>query len=213
MPKCKYDWPEAGQRKLLGKRISRLDGPAKVNGQAKFSHDINRPGMLHAKILGCPHAHAQVKVLDTSEAEKLPGVKAVRIIQGVGSEIQWAGDEVVAVAAVSEEIAKDAISKIKVEYEVLPHLVHEQDLSQAGDRAKPAPEQRSGDPDAAFKDPEAVVSEGFYGTPVIIHCVLEAHGGVAEWSDAQNLKVWLSTQNVSGLPSQFAEALGIPAAR
>ena len=210
MAKCKYDWPEAGQRKLIGKRISRVNGPAMASGQAKYSYDINRPGMLYARLLACPYAHAKIKSIDTSEAEKLPGVKTVRIIQPVGTEIQWAGDEIVAVVAEREEIAEDALRRIKVEYEKLPHIVHEEDLSQVGDRAKPAPEQRTGDPDAAFKDPDAVISEGYYGLPVIIHCTPETHGGVAEWVDAENLRVWISTQNVSGLPPQIAETLGTP---
>lgn len=212
MAKCKYDWPEAGERRLIGKRISRLDGPAKSSGQAKYAYDINRPGMLFGKVLRSPFAHAKITAIDTSAAEKLPGVKAVRVIQGAGREIQWAGDEVAAVAAVSEEIAEDAVRRINVEYERLPHLVVEEDLSKVGERTKPAVEQRTGDPESAFKDPEAVISEGFYGLPVITHCCLESHGQAAEWTDPQNLKVWPSTQNVSGLPAQFAEALGIPAA-
>jgi xanthine dehydrogenase YagR molybdenum-binding subunit len=210
MAKCKYDWPEAGQRKLIGKRISRLDGPVKARGEAKYSYDINRPGMLHAKMLTCPYAHAKIKAIDTSAAEKLPGVKAVRIIQAVGTEIQWAGDEIVAVAAVSEEIARDALSKIKVEYEPLPHVVKEEDLSKVGDRGKPAAEVKSGDPDAAFKDPEAVISDGYYGAQVIGHCTWETHGLVAEWT-GENLTVWISTQNVSGMPGEFGRELGIPA--
>ena len=210
MAKCKYDWPEAGQRKLIGKRISRLDGPVKVRGEAKYSYDINRPGMLHAKMLACPYAHAKIKAIDTSAAEKLPGVKAVRIIQAVGTEIQWAGDEIVAVAAVSEEIARDAVSKIKVEYEPLPHVVKEEDLTKVGDCGKPAAEQRVGDPDGAFKDPEAVISEGLYGATVIGHCTWETHGLVAEWS-GENLTVWVSTQSVSSIPGEFGQELGIPA--
>jgi xanthine dehydrogenase YagR molybdenum-binding subunit len=181
-----------------------------ASGQAKYSYDINRPGMLYARLLACPYAHAKIKSIDTSEAEKLPGVKTVRIIQRVGTEIQWAGDEIVVVVAEREEIAEDALRRIKVEYEKLPHIVHEEDLSQVGDRAKPAPEQRAGDPDAAFKDPDAVISEGYYGLPVIIHCTPETHGGVAERVDAENLKVWISTQMVSGLPPLFAEPLGTP---
>jgi xanthine dehydrogenase YagR molybdenum-binding subunit len=181
-----------------------------ASGQAKYSYDINRPGMLYARLLACPYAHAKIKSIDTSEAEKLPGVKTVRIIQRVGTEIQWAGDEIVVVVAEREEIAEDALRHIKVEYEKLPHIVHEEDLSQVGDRAKPAPEQRAGDPDAAFKDPDAVISEGYYGLPVIIHCTPETHGGVAERVDAENLKVWISTQMVSGLPPLFAEPLGTP---
>jgi xanthine dehydrogenase YagR molybdenum-binding subunit len=211
MAKCKYDWPEAGDRELIGKSISRLDGPVKSSGRAKFSYDISRPGMLHGKLLGCPYAHAKIKSIDTSEAEKLPGVKAVRIIQGPGTEIRWAGDEVVGVAAVSEDIARDALSKVKVEYEVLPHLVKEDDLSKVGDRAKPIPEQRSGDPEAAFKDPEAVISEGFYGAQMIAHCCLETHGQVTEWTDPESLQVWASTQSVSALPGQYADGVSIPA--
>jgi len=211
MPKCKYDWPEAGERRLIGKRISRIDGPVKSSGRAKYSYDVNLPGMLCAKMLGCPYAHAKIVSIDTSEAEKLPGVKVVRVIQGPGTEIQWEGDEVVAVAAVTEEIAEDALSKIKVEYEQLPHLVHEEVLTEVGDRGKPAAEIKSGDPDAAFKDKNSVISEGTYGASVIAHCCLEAHGGVYDWPDENTLVTWHSTQNVSGVPGQLAEALGIPA--
>ncbi len=83
MPKCKYDWPEAGERKLIGKRISRVDGPAKSSGKAKYTYDVNLPGMLYGKILRSPYAHAKITALDTSAAESTPGVKAVRKIQDV----------------------------------------------------------------------------------------------------------------------------------
>jgi xanthine dehydrogenase YagR molybdenum-binding subunit len=211
MPKCKYDWPEAGERRHIGKRITRVDGPVKSSGRAEYSYDVNLPGMLYGKMLGCPYAHAKIVSIDTSEAEKLPGVKVVRVIQGPGTEVQWEGDEVVAVAAVTEEIAEDALGKIKVEYEQLPHLVHEEVLTEVGDHGKPAAEIKSGDPDAAFKDKKSVISEGTYGAQVITHCCLEAHGGVYEWQDENNLVTWHSTQNVSGVPGQLAEALGIPA--
>jgi xanthine dehydrogenase YagR molybdenum-binding subunit len=207
MPKCKYDWPEAGERKIIGKRISRIDGPAKSSGKAKYTYDINEPGMLFAKIYRSPYAHAKIIALDTSAAEKLPGVKAVYVIQGVGKEIQWAGDEIVAVAATSEEIAQDAVRLVKVEFEQLPHLVLEEDLDQAGDHAKPAGGEKSGDPDKAFSDPDVVISEGYYGISVITHCCLEAHGVVAEWPDANSLKAWASTQGVSTVPGQFGQAL------
>src|SRR3954454_12782153 len=92
-------WPEAKDRKLLGTRISRLDGPAKASGRAEYTYDLKPPGMLWAKVLRCPHAHARVTALDVSGAQRMPGVKAVRVIQGEGSEIQWSLDEVAAVAA------------------------------------------------------------------------------------------------------------------
>jgi len=206
MDKCKYDWPAAGERSLIGKRIKRIDGPAKSSGGAKYTYDINRPGLLVAKIYRSPYAHAKITALDTSEAEKLPGVKTVQVILGVGKETNWVGDEIVALAAESEDIAEDALRKIKVEFEELPHLVLEEDLQQAGDHAKPAGGKTVGDPVKAFSDPDVVVSEGYYGIATITHCCLEAHGNVAEWT-GEKLLTYSSTQNVPGLPSQFGQSL------
>ncbi|HZU30027.1 MAG TPA: molybdopterin cofactor-binding domain-containing protein, partial [Candidatus Angelobacter sp.] len=119
----KYGWPAPEQRSLIGKRISRVDGPEKASGRAKYTYDVHRPGMLYGKVVRCPHAHAKVTSVDISAAEKMPGVKGVFIIQDKGSEIHWAGDDVVVVAAVDEPIAADAARTVKVEYEVLPHFV------------------------------------------------------------------------------------------
>jgi xanthine dehydrogenase YagR molybdenum-binding subunit len=279
---AKYGWPAADQRSLIGKRISRVDGPEKVSGRAKYTYDVHRPGMLYGKVVRSPHAHAKVVSVDTSAAEKLPGVKGVYVIQDKGSEIHWAGDDVVVVAAVDEPTAADAARLVKVEYEVLPHFVDDfnqpkniaentaplspRDLFQmfnndapddqviaaaqkrglafqlapemiqrmkdnevsetvikalqAAPVKQPQPsnspfkkesEQVKGDPDAAFKEAE-VVSEGVYGCPVITHCCLESHGSIAEWTDSDHLFSHVSTQNVSGLAGQFAQALKIPEA-
>jgi xanthine dehydrogenase YagR molybdenum-binding subunit len=276
----KYGWPAADQRTLIGKRISRVDGPDKVSGRAKYTYDVHRPGMLYGKVVRSPHAHAKVVSVDTSAAEKMPGVKGVYIIQDKGSEIHWAGDDVVVVAAVDEPTAADAARTIKVEYEPLPHFVDDftqpqnvpenngpltrRDLFQMFDDEVPeqqfiavlqkrglafkvspalikqlkddeepenvikaiqtAPvkepepnnssykkeaEQVKGDPDAGFKEAE-VVSEGVYGCPVITHCCLESHGSIAEWTDNDHLFSHISTQNVSGLAGQYAQALKIP---
>ncbi len=118
-----YSWPDPATRPLLGKKISRVDGPVKASGRAKYSYDYNPQGLLAGTILRCPYAHARVKSIDSSAAEKMPGVKAVEVIQGPGTEIFWAGDEIVGVAAVDEGTAEDALRAIKVEYEVLPHFV------------------------------------------------------------------------------------------
>ena len=138
-----------------------------------------------AKLCTCPYAHAKIKSIDVSAAKSLPGVKAVLVVQAPEKKIQWAGDEIAAVAAVTEEIAEDAVRRIKVEYEQLPHLVREEDLkkAEAAGRTKAGGEQTTGDPDKAFQDPDAVISEGYYGLPVITHCCLESHGNVAEWAD------------------------------
>lgn len=118
-----YQWPDPATRPLLGKPISRVDGPVKVSGRAKYTYDYNPDGLLAGKILRCPYAHARITSLDTSVAERMSGVKAVHVIQGPGIEVFWAGDEIVGVAAVDEPTAEDAIRAIKVQYEVLPHFV------------------------------------------------------------------------------------------
>src|SRR5918993_5887996 len=102
-----YSWPEMSQRKLIGKRISRVDGIPKASGRAKYSSDLNPQGLLHAVLLTCPHAHARVRSVDTRAAEKMKGVTAVRVISPAGTEIQWAGTEVAAVAATNESLARD----------------------------------------------------------------------------------------------------------
>ena len=136
----------------------------------------------------------------------MPGVKTVQVILGVGKEVNWVGDEIVALAAESEDIAEDALGKIKVEFEELPFLVLEEDLKQAGDHAKAAGGKTAGDPAKAFSDPDVVISEGYYGIQTITHCCLEAHGNVAEWT-GEKLLTHSSTQNVPGLPSQIGQTL------
>src|SRR5262245_37743732 len=119
----KYAWPAPEQRSLIGKRISRVDGPEKVTGRAKYTSDVQRPGMLYGTVLRCRQPHAKVVSVDISAAEKMPGVAAVHVVQGPGSEIMWAGDDIVVVAAVDERAAADAARMVKVEYEPLPFFV------------------------------------------------------------------------------------------
>jgi xanthine dehydrogenase YagR molybdenum-binding subunit len=165
--------------------------------------------MLFARILRCPHAHARITKIDISAAENMAGVKAVRVIQDVGAEIQWSLDEVAVVAATTEEIAGDAVRAIQVEYEVLPHFVNEENLA-AAPETKPAEEEVTGDPDTAMGAVD-VKMKGNYGLAMIAHCCLESHGQVSEWEDEENVTVWVSTQNVSGIPGQIAEKVGVPA--
>lgn len=213
MATCKYNWPPEGERSLIGKSVSRLDGPVKSSGRAKYTYDINRPGMLYGRILRSPYPHCKIKSIDTSAIDKLATVKAIRIIQGPGSEIRWVGDEIVAIAAISEDAAEDALRLIKVEYEVLPHFVMDEDIEAAkkAGYTKPGSTDTVGDPKTAFAAADTVVAEGFYGAPVVTHNCMETHGDVAEWPDAQHLRVWASTQGVSVIPGQFAEVMNLPA--
>src|SRR5205823_5698795 len=123
-----YNWPPMDQRRVMGKPYKRVDGPAKASGRAKYASDANLKDMLFGAYLTSPHAHARVTSIDTSAAESTKGVMAVHVIATPGTEIQWAGAEIAAVAATTEEVAKEAARKIKVQYEVLPHLVNEADL-------------------------------------------------------------------------------------
>ncbi len=123
---------------VVGKSVARKDAPEKVTGRAKYTADIILPGILHAKVLRSPYAHAKISTVDTRRAEALPGVKAVvthkDIVRKVAfrdegefhdmyileDKVRYVGDEVAGVAAESEDIAEEAIRLIRVEYEVLP---------------------------------------------------------------------------------------------
>jgi xanthine dehydrogenase YagR molybdenum-binding subunit len=222
-------WPK--KKRLIGTKVSRVDGPAKATGRAKYSYDINRPGMLHGVILRCPYARAKVKSIDTSKAEKMPGVKAIHIIatpqknkDGTESprELFYAGDEVVALAADTEEHALDAMRELAagVEYEQLEFMVREDEaLSHPDKKTTPGQgnsnvqaagkEYTKGNVEEAFKTSDAVVT-GVYGAAVISHQCLEPHGLVAEWTSDGGLTVWASTQATTGTAQALAGAFGIP---
>lgn len=203
-----YHWPPKDKRRIIGKPHSRVDGIAKSTGKAKYNSDLNPQGLLFGYILSSPYAHCRVTSIDTSPAEKLPGVTAVRVINGAGKELQWQGQEIASIAATSEDIARDAARKIKVEYEVLEHLVDEKDLAKVGSHAKPSGEVTTGDPEKAFQEADAT-SEGFYGIPVITHCCLEPHGQMVEWK-GDTVNYYPSTQNVSALGSELARSIKVP---
>ena len=126
--------------KVVGTRPLRPDGIDKVTGRAKFGADANAPGMLYGLILRSPHAHARIKSIDTSKAEKLQGVKAVVtrddfkrpdradlidiwINVMARDKALYDGHAVAAVAATSKAVAREALRLIKVKYEVLPHVI------------------------------------------------------------------------------------------
>jgi xanthine dehydrogenase YagR molybdenum-binding subunit len=205
-----YSWPPTEKRKIIGQRYKRVDGPIKSSGRAKYSSDLNPKDLLFGAYLTSPYAHARVTNIDTSAAEKTAGVKAVHVSAPAGTEIQWPGAEIAAVAATTEEIARDAVRKIKVDYEVLPHLVKEDDLSKAAARSKAAGERVTGDPDKAFQEAE-VVSEGQYGIPVVTHCTLESHGQVTQWQGDQ-VHVWPSVQDVTNYAGQLGKNLKVETA-
>ena len=137
--------------KVVGTRPVRHDGADKVTGLARYSADLNLPGMLYGKVLRSPHAHARIKSIDTGKAEAMPGVRAVitgaDIVEPAGrasdlaegaminfkflsnnvmaqDKALYKGHAIAAVAAVSAHIAEEALAQIDVEYEALPPVMH-----------------------------------------------------------------------------------------
>jgi xanthine dehydrogenase YagR molybdenum-binding subunit len=206
---------------VLGTPVKRLDAPDKVTGRAKYTFDIARPGMLYGRIVRSPHPRARIKAIDLTAARSAPGVKAALAWRDPANPqrntVMFQGDEVAAVAADTEERAFDAARLIKVEYEVLPHVILV-DQALAGNAPEVFPDgnvlqgaaQETGDLAAGFKQAAHVVEET-YATHVITHVCLESHGGVCEW-DGENLTAWVSTQGVSASREGLASGLGIPQA-
>lgn len=205
-----YKWPPMAKRKIMGQRLNRLDGPVKSSGRAKYPSDLNPQGLLQGALLTSPYAHAKVRSIDTAPAKSMPGVASVRTFVKVGDEVNWAGAELALVAADTEEQARDAVRAIKIDWEVLPHVVKDENLAKVGTRAKAAGEKVTGDPDKAFAEAD-VKLDSEYGIPVITHCCLEPHGQVISWK-GDNLEFFPSTQAVSTVANQLASLINVPAA-
>src|ERR1041385_6173527 len=127
-----YSWPPMEKRKVIGTSPKRLDGLQKSAGRAKYSSDKKIKDMLYGAYVHSPYAHARVKSVDVRGAEKDKGVRATFIATQPGTEVRSQGFEIAAVAADTEEIAREAARKIKVDYEVLPHFVEDDQLAKAG---------------------------------------------------------------------------------
>lgn len=201
----KYDWPAMQDRTVLGTSVNRLDGPWKVRGTAEYAYDRNLDGMLYAVLKHSPHAHAKIVSIDVEPAKRVKGFRAVEIIHDAGAEIQWFGQEVLAVAADSEEAARDCAAAINIQYEVLPHLVQEEDVKKAGEknRVQPAKDETKGEENAPAAEVE---HEGYYGLATITHCCLEPHGQVIDWK-GDEITVYASTQAVHRLGGDLATGL------
>lgn len=235
--------PDGGQSpkpwrktEVVGARIPRVDAYERVSGAAVYPQDISLPDMLHGAILRCPHAHAKVLEIDTSKAEKMPGVRAVLTGDSPGAAQPWyfgrgrsfgrlfdtecrhEGEEVAVVAAETPQQAFDAIRAIRVEYEVLPFIVdHDEALDpaaptvQAGGNLVGEPRIRvRGDLEAGFAEAKVVVERSFR-TSYEIHAPLEPHGSVARW-EGNRLTIWDSTQGVFPIQQAMARVMGLPLA-
>jgi xanthine dehydrogenase YagR molybdenum-binding subunit len=240
-------WGPNDKHTLLNHYMPRVDGPLKVSGAAHYTYDVRLPGMLYGRVLRSPHAHARVLKIDASAARRLPGVKAIvgatdeEVVKGPnranevtdrkdqndagktppanGREriVRFAGEPVAAVAALTPELAEDAIRAIRVEYEILPHVVRAEDAAKAGapkvyDEGNLEEKEKRGDQsktEEALSKAEVVI-EAEYRTPIIHHACLETHGNTIDYRGGETATVYASTQWTFSIPKDAARELGLP---
>ncbi|HLK47870.1 MAG TPA: xanthine dehydrogenase family protein molybdopterin-binding subunit [Bryobacteraceae bacterium] len=221
--------------KTLGHPTSRIDAMKRVTGTATYTGDLRVPGMLYARVLRSPHAHARIKRIDVSRAQALPGVKAILthencdVIWGSGdmrnkrylfnNPVRFAGDAVAAVAATDRHTAEEAMRLIEVEYEKLPFVLDPEDALkpgaveiQAGGNLSPTargqrePETyRRGNIETGFAAADRVF-EDHYSSPHINNAQLEPRVAIAQWNGDQ-LTVFTPTQGISNCHTEMARDL------
>lgn len=222
---------------FIGTETPRPDAPDKVAGKALYIHDIVRPGMLYGKIKFSEFAHARIKHIDTSRAERLPGVRAV--ITGYNTpeirigfirdntalkkdKVRQYRDEVAAVAATAPGIAEEAVELIRVEYEELPGvfspeealrdgapLVHERDARgrPKEDNLVPVPWRFVAGDVEKAKAEAAYIAEDHYETSLIQQSCLGTAGCIAEFDLQNNLIMHTKTQIPFLAQTDFNRAL------
>jgi xanthine dehydrogenase YagR molybdenum-binding subunit len=213
---------------VVGRRVPRVEGEAKVTGRARYAYDIRLPGLLYTAVLRSPHPHARIRHLDTARAARLPGVRAVLSSQNAppiewyrdsrvfDTTLRFAGEEVAAVAADTPDIARDALGLIEVQYETLPFVVSLEaalapdapPLREGGNLADEPSVYERGDVAAGLAAADVVVDET-YTTQTAVHNPLEPHGCTATW-EGDVLTLWDSTQSIFEVRQQVAQKLGLP---
>ena len=212
----------------IGKSVLRRDLPAKLTGEAKYAADIQLPGMLVGKILRSPHPHAEIVSVDVSGVESMAGVHAVvtpfDVPEGsiapdlpiLDTEVRFVGDEVAAVAAEDEDLARDAIGRIVVEYEILPFVT---DMRKALEPDAPPVHEggnlvggepitlERGNVSEGFAEADMILEDTFR-TPSHSGAALEPRAAVASWN-GDNLTVWKSTRGAHADRLMLSIALGI----
>ncbi|HEV7134240.1 MAG TPA: xanthine dehydrogenase family protein molybdopterin-binding subunit [Gaiellaceae bacterium] len=203
-------WP-AGPQSVVGRPAPRQDAPQRVRGEARYTADIQLPGMLHTAVLRSPHAHARVARIDLAPALALPGVRAALApgeAKGLVEEAEFAGAPVAAVAADTFAQAQAAVRAIEVEWQELDAVLDpEQAVERKEFTAEPSTYER-GDFDKALAGADVVV-ESTYRTSVVVHNSMETHQAVCEWI-GDTLDVYISTQYIWGVRKAVSSELGIP---
>jgi len=203
-------WP-AGPLDVVGRPAERIDGIERARGQAPYTADLRRPGMLHTAGLRSPYAGARVSRLNLDPARAAPGVRAV--LEPDDTDVLtldacYPGQPVAAVAADSFEQARAALAHIEIEWEVLEPLLDPDEAVRRGSLTQEARRYARGDVEAALADADVVV-EAEYRTQTLLHNALETHQAVCEWR-GEALEVWISTQYIWGVRDELAEHFDLP---
>ena len=234
--------------KVVGTRPLRPDGIDKVTGRARYGADISAPGMLVGMVLRSPHAHARIKSIDTSAAERLPGVKAVvtradfphqpednataDVLDNcmAGEKALYDGHAVAAVAATSRRAALDALAAIKVDYEVLRHVMNVDEAMKPdapvllkGRKQESVPAVMSdnvltrtqyghGNPEEGFKKADLVIERNFK-TAATHQGYIEPHACLATLGVDGQGDLWVCTQGHYMARNTCAAILGLDAGR
>jgi len=203
-------WP-AGPLDVVGRPAERIDGIERARGQAPYTADLRRPGMLQTAVLRSPYARARVSRLNLDPARAAPGVRAV--LEPDDTDVLtldacYPGQPVAAVAADSFEQARAALAHIEIEWEVLEPLLDPDEAVRRGSLTQEARRYARGDVEAALADADVVV-EAEYRTQTLLHNALETHQAVCEWR-GETLEVWISTQYIWGVRDELAEHFDLP---
>ncbi|MDP2932108.1 MAG: xanthine dehydrogenase family protein molybdopterin-binding subunit [Chloroflexota bacterium] len=221
----------------IGKSLPRVDGRAKVTGEAVYTADIQLPGLLVGKIKRSPYPFARIININTSRAQKLAGVRAVITAGDItqfpygpmiadelplaDGHVRYAGEGVAAVAAIDDETAAEALDLIEVEYEELtPALDPEEAMAPGAPVVHPERETvklnvaysfdfARGEGEAAFRQADLVVADRF-STQAQYQAYLEPQACIAQWHDSGKLTVWGALQAPFRARTLLALALGIP---
>lgn len=229
----------------IGRSTYRSDALEHVTGTSMFGADISRPGMVFGKILRSRYAHARIKHIDTSAAEKLDGVLAVitgrEVPEGyfgvdikdrlvfARDKVRYRGDEVAAVAAVSEEIAARALEMIHVEYEPLEPvfdvekamapdapIIHENlkvyDIGFETEREGNVctiVNVKLGDTERGFAESDVILEDTF-STQIQHQSSIETHAALAEVDVHGRIKVWTTTQKPFAMRRYLSQSLKQP---
>ena len=203
-------WPQ-GPQTVVGRDAARQDGPQRVRGEARFTADIQLPGMLQTAVLRSPYAHARVKRIDLAPALRLPGVRAALgpgEAKGLEEEAGYSGMAVAAVAADTFAQARRAVEAIEVEWEELEVVLDPEQAVQRDLLTTEAARYERGDFEHALETADVVI-ESTYRTSVVLHNSMETHQAVCEWV-GDTLDVYISTQYIWGVRAAVAQELGIP---